>query len=144
MTKPKELPDAWTLLGKVLPDDEELVRLVHYFPSYNREHRTKILEGFFDEKSIDAILAQKFKVDPNIDEATISSLSLRGHKGWAHKRIKYTLIRLLYLRYLKDKKLEQRMARSRVWLFHVPKIMGKDLSRSRFNEITYSPEIPEE
>ena len=140
MTKPKELPDAWTLLGKVLPTDEELTRLVYYFPSYNREHRTRILHGFFVEKSIDAILDHRFKVEGTKREF-LKPAELSGYKGWAHKRIKYTLIRLLYLRYLKDKKLKKHVARAKVRQDHLEKIMGHDLSVSRFNEITYSAEI---
>lgn len=138
-TKAKPLPDAEAIL-EVLPSDEELTRLVYYFPSYNREHRTRILHGFFVEKSIDAILDHRFKVEGK-ERATLKPSGLSGYKGWAHKRIKYTLLRLLYLRYLKDHKLKKHVAKARVRQHHLEKIMGHNLSVSRFNEITYSAEI---
>lgn len=138
-TKPKELPDAEKVLV-VLPTETELSRLAFYFPSYNREHRTGILRGLFVEKSIDAILDQKFKVIGK-DRALMTQGQLKGHKGWAHKRIKYTFVRLLYLRYLKDQGLSKNQARSKVHQDHVVGIFGHDMSRSNLNDITRSTKI---
>lgn len=124
MTKPKKLPDAEAILG-YLPDVDELTMLADCCPRYRWRHRQGVLRGYFFEKSIDAILDQRFLADGKKREE-LSQNSINRYKGWAHTKVRRALIRLLYMRYCQNDKLTPTEANGKIIREHVPAIYGKE------------------
>lgn len=91
-----ELMNASEHLGK-LPNNQELERLVKYYPSYGWEHRTKLLYGYFESKTIAELLSDKLKAK-GINESKLSPQAKGAHIRWVIFKVKRTIIRLLYLR----------------------------------------------
>lgn len=76
---------------ETLPDVSELHRLVEYYPSYEWEHRTVLLWGYFQGKTSGELVEDKLKAK-NIDILSRSPQSLGGHAYWAKKKVKKAII----------------------------------------------------
>jgi hypothetical protein len=88
------------LLGTI-PDTEELARLVDNYPTYKWVHRSALLNGYFQGRTLAQLLKDKLSAKGlNADE--LSPQSLGGHGRWVREKVKKTIVRLLYLRYRID------------------------------------------
>jgi len=108
----KELLNVRAYLG-TSPDAIELDRLVENYPTYEWEHRTKLLYGYFQGKSISELVDDKLHAK-EIDKSTLSKQSLGGHSRWVKDKVKKTIIRILYLRSRLDEKMSRKVANSKL------------------------------
>ena len=107
------LLNAREYLG-TMPDASELNRLAENYPTYDEwEHRTKLLYGYFQGKSISELVDDKLHAK-EIDKSTLSKQSLGGHSRWVKDKVKKTIIRILYLRSRLDEKMSRKVANSKL------------------------------
>jgi len=118
-----------------LPNDDELKRLVKYYPKYELEHRTLLLKGYFEGKSLKELVDDKLKAK-KIDKEECSRQSLGGHARWVKFKVKRTIIRILYVQYRVDEDMTQRKAHQ--LLLKVFSSNAKDVGQSAIRKATYS------
>lgn len=95
-----QLLDAIEELGNI-PNEDELSRLIEFYPTYEWEHRFKLLRGYFENKTIKELVEAKLKAK-QIDITLCTKQSLGGHARWVKDKVKRTIIRILFLRYVFD------------------------------------------
>ena len=98
----RTLPDPKVVLGNI-PDDAEFNRLVEYYPTYKWVHRSALLSGYFQGRSVEQLAEDKLTAK-GTDISTRGGQSISAEQLWVCKKVRRTLIRLLYLRYLSDGK----------------------------------------
>ncbi len=141
MTKKMKLSytfeDSMRDLGGTEPDAAELQRLVEYYPTYEWEHRMKLLHGVFENKSIEQLLADKL-VAKGIGPR-LSKQQKGAHIRWIVTKFRKTVVRLLYLRLRIDGSIPQRTANQQLLRqFHSEKTTG-DGGQSHMRKMTHSP-----
>ena len=130
-----ELLNAKEELG-ILPDANELERLVEHYPTYGWEHRKLLLHGYFEGKSLRELVADKLKAK-GIDISKRPPTSLGGHSRWVKTKVRWTIIRILYLRYRLDKKLTKIQANQEILRKYPSKKTTQDGGQSSIRKITH-------
>lgn len=97
----KSLDQAYKVMG-YLPSQDELIRLVEYYQTYNWIHRVGLLNGFFSGKTIDELVDDKLAVMGK-DRLKLTKQQIGGHKTWVIRKISKTIIRIMFLRYFINK-----------------------------------------
>ncbi len=119
-----------------IPDDDELLRLVRYYPTYERAHRKALLRGIFDGKlHTDLVL---MKLQAKGIEYPISKQSKGGHGLWVASKVRRAVIRLLYLRYRLDSGWTRRRA-NQVLFQRFTFTESGDFGQSSIRKATQSP-----
>jgi len=132
-----ELLDAKEEL-ETLPDDNELRRLVYYYPTYDWEHRFALLHGYFKGKSRSELLDDKL-IAKNIDKSQCTPQMLGGHARWVKYKVKRAIIRLLYLRFRLDQELSQIQANQNILKKYPSDKPAQDVGQSYIRKATHSP-----
>ena len=132
-----KLLDAKDKLG-YLPDDNELRRLAEYYPSYEWDHRFRLLHGYFEGKSVREMVSDKLEAK-GVVESECSKQSIGGHSRWVVLKVKKTIIRILYLRYRLDQGMSQRKANQRLLKDFGSEKNTQDGGQSNIRDTTHSP-----
>jgi len=119
-----------------IPGDEELARLVHYYPTYERAHRKALLRGVFDGKTHTDLVQGKLQAKGI--EYPVSGRSKGGHGLWVAAKVRRTVIRLLYLRYRIDHGMSRRQANQTLFQQFTFTDKG-DCGQSSIRKATQSP-----
>ncbi len=90
-----------------IPEEDELSRLVKYYPTYDVDHRLGLLQDIFDGKTHTEMLRNKLKSKGIVFP---SGKSKGGHSTWVTTKVRKTVIRLLYLRNTEDRGLSRKEA----------------------------------
>jgi hypothetical protein len=137
-----ELPDAKKILNNKLPDPDELNRFVEYYQKYGMEHRQNLLSGYFEGKTQDELLSDRLKAKVS-DKSKRTKQRLGGYTLSIPGKVNKAIIRLIYLRYLKDEKLSRRKANKKI----LEEIIGQngiqDIGQSAIARITRPQKWPE-
>lgn len=117
------------------PSEDELARLVEYYPTYKYVHRFQLLHGLFDGKSHEQLVLGKMTAK-GLD-TSISKQAKGGHGKWVVAKVRRAVIRLLYLRYRLNDGLTRRQANQQlVKKFSLSN--AKDGGRSSIRKDTHS------
>ena len=117
------------------PSDDEIARLVKYYPKYQYIHRFQLLHGLFDGKSHEELVLGKMTAK-GLD-TSISKQAKGGHGRWVVAKVRRAVIRLLYLRYRLDDDMSRRQANQQlVKKFSLSN--AKDGGRSSIRKDTHS------
>ncbi|HEY3698635.1 MAG TPA: hypothetical protein VGK97_04835 [Spongiibacteraceae bacterium] len=86
--------DALEMIGGT-PSDEEIQRLIEYYPTYNLPHRSRLLEDLLENKSPVVIAKNKIQTKGIIAD---SKQAIGGHVRWAIAKLRRFVRRVIYLR----------------------------------------------
>lgn len=140
MSAEKILEHAKELLGGV-PDQEELNRLIYFYPTYVWSYRGGLIKDFFGakdlEEMIDLKIARKELPIPQKKQQR------GGHGRWIKSKLNRLVIRLLFLRYRIDEGLSKIEANQRIYQ-HVWSTDAKDLGQSNVRKATKSARLDQE
>ncbi len=123
---------------ETLPDITELNRLVEYYQTYEWEHRSALLNGYFQGKTVKELVVDKLKAK-NIDPSKCSPQSLGGHSRWVKSKVKKAIIRLLYLRYRLDDGMSKMKANQEILKRYPSKSeYTEDVGQSAIRKMTHT------
>lgn len=124
-----------------LPDAEELRRLVKNYPSYEWEHRSALLDGYFAGRTLGQLVEDKLRA-LGLEPRACSGHSLGGHGRWVWEKVKKTFVRILYLRYRIDGAKTRREAHQHLLqLFYSQK--ADDAGQSALRKMTEGAAVDE-
>jgi len=120
------------------PDDDEILRMVEYYPTFSPDYRFGFLIGYFEGLTFNELLKRKLK-SQDIDINELSPQSKGGHSKWVGAKVEKILMRILYLRYRLDGDMTRIKANQELMsLFSAKNQKTKDAGQARIRNYTRS------
>lgn len=133
-----DLQIAIELLGGA-PDQNEIKRLTQYYPTFEWNHRSGLLWGFFEGKKYSELVDEKLSIKGI--SLPINKQSRGAHTSWAVNKTKKYVIRMLYLRYRLDLGMNQIKANATIFKKVPLDSKAKDAGQSSIRKATHCAKL---